>query len=252
MRITANGLHVTLGGRPVVNGVTLAADPGEMVAVLGPNGAGKSTLLRSLAGLIEPHSGDVRLDDAPLRTLDRRTLGRRVAFLPQDRMVHWPMSARAIVALGRAPYGDAAQASEIIERAMVEMDVAALAERPVTALSGGERARVLIARALAQETPVLIADEPSAGLDPEHQIVLCESLRRLATTGRTIVYALHDLSLAARFSTRLILLADGVVRAEGPPGQCLTPKVLAEVFAIRARVEVLDGIPLVVAQSTLR
>ena len=166
MRIEARGLRVSLKGREVLRGLSLAAEPGRLTAIIGRNGAGKTTLLKVLAGLIAPHAGTALLDGTDIATWDRSRLARAVAYLPQERLVHWALSARAVVALGRLPYqpfgaGESDADRAAIEAALAAMDAAQLAQRPVPELSGGERARVLVARALAQEPRVLLADEPA-------------------------------------------------------------------------------------------
>jgi len=253
MTLEAHGLQVRRGDRTVITGLTLSAVPGELIGVLGPNGAGKSTLLKALAHLLPVTSGQIALDARPIAAWDRAALGRTIAYLPQERIVHWPLSVRATVALGRFPHDDAASAAgaAAIDRALAEMDVAAVAGRPVSELSGGELARVLMARALAQETAVLLADEPTAGLDPAHQLALFDRLAALARAGRTVLAAMHDLSLAARYCTRVVLLKDGRMLADGPPRDVLTEPRLAEAFGIRARLATVDGVTIVVPLSNV-
>src|SRR5690606_25709377 len=186
----------------VLEGASLAADSGEMIAVVGPNGAGKSTLLRSMAGLLKPLAGSISLGGRELAGWHRAHLARAIAYLPQARAVHWPLTVENVVSLGRLPHGGGPGGLKDPDRAavrgaMTAMDLLQLQSRPATELSGGELARVLVARALAQEAQVLLADEPTAGLDPGHQMALFGKLRRIAEEGRTIIVALHDLSLAA-------------------------------------------------------
>lgn len=242
--LAARRLRVALKGREILRGVDLDLRAGEIVGVIGPNGAGKSTLLRALAGLATPAAGGVTLEgrDAALWGGDARA--RALAYLPQDRVVHWPLAARAVVALGRAPHrGLAAPAAdaEAIAAAMAAVDVTALAARPVTELSGGERARVLVARALAQGARTIVADEPTAGLDPAHALTLLAHLRDLAGEGRAVLLALHDLSLAAGHCDRLLLLRDGCVLAAGAPRDVLTPELLETAYGIVGRLATVDG-----------
>jgi iron complex transport system ATP-binding protein len=257
MRLEAKGVAATLNGRPILDGIDLAVEGGEIVGVIGPNGAGKSTLLRVLAGLLAPCRGTVNLDGAPLAALAPHARGRAIAYLGQDRIVHWPMAVRRVVALGRLPHhagratGLNAADAHAIEQAIAAMDIAAFVDRPVSELSGGERARVLVARALAQQAPLLIADEPTAGLDPAHALGLFESFRAMATAGRSVIVALHDLSLAARYCSRLVLLRGGVSVASGPPSGVLTPPVLARAYGITATVATIGGVPIVVPHSPL-
>lgn len=254
--LTARGLVVTRGANRAVDGIDLEFSGGELVGILGANGAGKSTLLKTLAGLLPPTQGDVTLGDDPLSGWDRRALARCIAFLPQERVVHWPLSVRATVALGRFPYSGGRALSSAcvaaIDEALAVMDVAQLEDRAVSELSGGELARVLLARALAQDTAYLLADEPTAGLDPAHQITLFEQLSQLAVLGRTVLVAIHDLSLAARYCNRIILLKGGRSIADGPPAQTLTREALAAAFNIRAQLVTVDGALVVVPLSTLR
>lgn len=224
-------LSVERDGRAIIKGVSLTVSPGECIGLIGPNGAGKTTLLRAALGLL-PHRGRTSL--AALTPAER---AKRVAFLPQGRQIAWPLPVADLVALGRAPHGDARPDHPAVIRALAEMELAALAKRPATALSGGEQSRALIARALAQETPLLLADEPIAGLDPAAQIRSMALFRALADQGRAVVVSIHDLGLAARHCTRLVLLEDGRIRADGPPMDVLTPGLLDQVFAIRAHIQ---------------
>ncbi len=250
MSITARNVRLTLGGRTILDGVDLAMPAGRITAIVGPNGAGKSTLLRAFAGLTAPDSGTITLGAQPLAALDNLQRARAIAYLPQERAVHWPLTARAVTALGRLPHqGGIADAA--VDDALAAMDVTHLAERPILALSGGERARVLVARALAQGSPLLIADEPTAGLDPAHALALFELFTRLAAEGRTIVVALHDLSLAARFAHHVVLLASGHVAASGPPADVLTPLCLQPAFGVTMLCTTVDGLPIVAPVSTL-
>jgi iron complex transport system ATP-binding protein len=257
MSLAAADIHVALRGRPVLHGVSLAVAAGEIVAVVGPNGAGKSTLLKTLAGLLAPAAGSVAYDGRPLAGLDRRSLGRLIAYLPQDRIVHWPMRVRSVVALGRLVHRGAEPPSRhagdahAIAAALAAMDVAAFAERSVGELSGGERARVLVARALAQEAAVLVADEPTAGLDPAHALALFGHFRQLAAAGRSVIVALHDLSLAARFADRVLLLREGRALGAGAPRSVFTPESLAAAYGIRATVAEIAGLPVVLPVEPL-
>jgi iron complex transport system ATP-binding protein len=254
--LEAQGIGVALSGRTVLTDFTTRIVPGEFVAIVGPNGAGKSTALKSLAGLIAPDVGRVVLDGQPLRDIERRQAGRAIAYLPQDRTVHWPMNAARVVALGRLPHrGFSAAETErdrdAVEAAMTRMDVAKFAERPIIALSGGERARVLVARALAQQARYLIADEPTAGLDPAHTLHLFHEFARLAREGNAVITALHDLSLALRYATRVIILAHGRMIADGPAASVLTRERLAQAFGIETIVTTIEGIPVVLPSSPL-
>jgi ABC-type cobalamin/Fe3+-siderophores transport system ATPase subunit len=239
--VAATDLTFGYGARPILRGVSVAVGAGELVALCGPNGAGKTTLLRLLLGLLAPASGEVRLGGAPLTSLTRREIARRAALLVQDPPADLPLTVREAVALGRLPhlarFQPLSAADEAaIDRALAATDVAGLAPRPVAELSGGERHRVHLARALAQEAPCLLLDEPVGGLDVAHQLVAVDLLRAMADAGRGILVALHDLSLAARGCDRIVLLADGGVAGEGPPAEVLIPEALARVFSVRAEV----------------
>jgi iron complex transport system ATP-binding protein len=256
MKVEARGLHVSLKGRAVLRGLDLTAEPGRFTAIIGRNGAGKTTLLRALAGLIAPQAGTILLDGAGLAGWDRARLARTLAYLPQERLVHWALTARTVVALGRLPYqpfgaGESAADCAAVDAALAAVDAAHLAARPVPELSGGERARVLVARALAQEPRLLLADEPAAGLDPAHQLTLFRHLAALAAAGRTVIAALHDLSLAARFCHSIALVHEGRTLAAGVPEDVLTPGHLAAAYGIAARYRSIDGVPVVLPLDVL-
>lgn len=256
MSIEARQLDVCLAGRPIVRGVSMLAARGSLTVLAGPNGAGKSTLLRALAGLLPAAQGDVLVQGRPISSLDRRALGREVAYLPQERIVHWPVTVAVAVGLGRVPHrspaaGESAADRAAIDQAMRAMDISHLSARSVTALSGGERARVLMARALAQESRVLIADEPTSGLDPSHALELFHHLKALADQDHSVVVALHDLSLAARFADQIVLMKDGRIASIGAPRDVLTADNLATVYGIRATLRDVDGVPVVLAISRL-
>jgi iron complex transport system ATP-binding protein len=252
MTLAARGIAVELGSRRILSEVSLACRAGAITGIVGPNGAGKSTLMRALAGLVPLAGGSVDLDGRAVAAMPASLRGRSLAFLPQDRTVHWPLAARRIVALGRLPLaaarGRAAamDAEAAVTAALAAMDAAHLADRPASELSGGELARVLFARALAQEAPVILADEPTAGLDPAHALSLFQLLERLAAGGRTIVIALHDLSFAARFCHEVVMLASGRVAATGTPAETLTPERLRAVFGARMASGLIGGVPAIV------
>ena len=238
-RLALRDLSATLGGREVVSGLSLDLAAGSLLAIVGPNGAGKTSALRAIVGLL-PHRGAITLDGAALPSLGRRERARRIAYLPQGHEAHWPLPARDIVALGRVPHGipDSTRPrgadADIIAHAMRLTDTEALADRPVTALSGGERARVALARVFAVEAPVVLADEPTASLDPRHQLAVMAALRRHADAGALVVTVTHDLGLAARFSDAVAVLDGGRLAAYGPPDEALSDGILREVFGIEA------------------
>jgi iron complex transport system ATP-binding protein len=233
-------VHVRLGGARILNGVSMSAKAGEFIGLLGPNGAGKSTLLRAALGLV-PCEGSILVAGQPSPHLKAAERARLIAYIAQEREVAWPVSVETLVALGRSPHrGQFARLStadlEAVGQAMMRMDVAHLRKRLVPSLSGGERARVLIARALAQETPVLLADEPAAGLDPAHQLALIAIFRELASEGRTVVASMHELTLAAQGCGRIVLMNGGEIIADGSPRSALTEQTLAGVYGITASI----------------
>lgn len=235
------GLHleqfrIARGTQEVIHETTLSIGPNECVGLIGPNGAGKTTLMRGALGLL-PHTG--RSSVAALQPKER---AKHVAWLPQQREIAWPISVERIVALGRIPHlphGTALQAEdrEAVTDSLRALNLSAFAHRSATELSGGEQGRVLIARALAQQTPLLLADEPIAGLDPAHQIATMTTFANLAASGKSVIVSLHDLGLAARHCTRLLLLQEGRIVADGAPMAVLTADNMRDVFGIEAHAQ---------------
>ncbi len=233
MIIEARDITLLRGPCPVLDQVSLTARPGEMLGLLGPNGAGKTTLLRTLSALEQPASGDVLYDGKTAHELGRRELGRTVSYLAQSGNIHWPMMVEHVVALGRLPHDHNPQKdAAAIARAMEAAEISGLAGRTTGTLSGGERMRVLLARALAVEGKVLLADEPVAALDPYHQLHVMELLAAQAHAGVTVVVVLHDLTLAARFCHRVALAHRGKLVATGTPQDVLTPERLRAIYGI--------------------
>ncbi|MAQ46179.1 MAG: ABC transporter [Confluentimicrobium sp.] len=222
------------GRRLAVDDVTLALRAGEMVGLIGPNGAGKTSLLRAALGLL-PATGT-----SDLAALPAAARARRAAWLPQAREIAWPVTVADLVGLGRVAHPrDPARDGAAVEAALTRLGLTDMRDRVATRLSGGEQARVLIARALAQEAPLLMADEPVAGLDPGHQIAVMETFAALAQeAGHAVILSLHDLGLAARHCTRLVMLDQGRIVADGTPEAVLRPDLLAQVFGIAAHFEI--------------
>ncbi len=237
--VEAEALTVRFRDHTVLDGTGLAAAKGELIGLIGENGAGKTTLLRVLADLQPTEKGEVRFAGDPLGRIPKRVYARQMAYLPQAASSHWPLEVRHLVALGRLPHRNPWQrlATADFERVEVVLrwtDTLHLAARTVTTLSGGERVRVMLARALASEPKLLLADEPVASLDPYHQLQVMELLREVAKRGAAVLVVLHDLTLAARFCDRLLLLHAGKVLAEGLPANVLTPANLERAYAITA------------------
>jgi iron complex transport system ATP-binding protein len=242
---------VTLGRRTVVEDVSADLAGGALIGIIGPNGAGKSTLVRAALGLLPLSGGAIRVDGAPIGDIRRQDLARRIAYLPQGQTLHWPLSVERLVALGRLPHlGPLSRLGEpdaaAIESAMARADVLDLRARDATQLSGGERARVMLARALAVGAKGLVADEPLASLDPGHQIDVMELLAREAHEGALVIAVLHDLTMAARYCDRLLLVDGGRLAADGTPAEVLTPEVLAQVYGIRAFIRADSPPPMIV------
>jgi iron complex transport system ATP-binding protein len=258
MTLAATDVEVRYDARTAVQRTTVALAPGELVALVGPNGAGKSTLLRALAGLVA-HTGTVTWHGTPLARLDRRARAQLIAYLPQDPPVHWPLAATEVVALGRLPhraYGAERSAADdaAVHDAMRQTDTLPFASRSVHRLSAGERARVLLARALAVEAPVLLVDEPIAMLDPYHQLDVMRTLRDYAGSGpgrRLVIAVLHDLGLAARFCSRVLLMNAGEVVGDGPPDATLTSAAIRAHYRVEPFITRHDGEPLVVPWRAL-
>ena len=225
------GALVRIGGRVVLDGAEFSVSAGEVVGVLGPNGAGKTTLLRAMLGLARLEAGSARLGGHPVAALSEAQRARLVGYLPQERRVAWSLPAWRIAALGAVDCPPAL-ARQLAHAALDRVGLTALADRGVLDMSGGERARVLLARLLCVDAPLLVADEPAAGLDPDAQLLVLELMREEAARGRAVVFTLHDLTLAARACDRLVVLHQGRIVAQGAPTAALTPEVLERVFRL--------------------
>ena len=232
---------VTVGydGSPVLNQVALSVGSGSLVGLIGPNGAGKTTLIKVLSGLLAPTAGQVLLDGKPLAAWSRDARARAVGYLSQSRLVHWPVTVERLVSLGRLPHRGpwdrlSDEDATAVDTALLATDVEPLRHRTVTTLSGGELARVLLARVLAGGPKVLLADEPVSGLDPGHRLQVLEGLRSLARRGCLVMVVMHDLTLASRFCDRLVLLDHGRLIADGSVDEVLHMDRLASVYGVDA------------------
>jgi len=232
--LSLRNVHARLSGREVVHGVNLEVAPGGLVALVGPNGAGKTTLLKAGTGLHPISRGESRLSGEPIHSVDVVQRALKLGYLPQERRLAWGMAAVEVAALG-APFAPPSVAVARGREALELFGVGALADTSVFALSGGERARVLLARLFATEAALLVADEPVAGLDPDAQLLCLERFRAHARQGGAVLMTLHDLSLAARYADRVAVMDKGRLVADGAPVEALSPKVLKSVFGLKAR-----------------
>lgn len=238
MTIEAQKLHFAHGNRPALHDISAVFEPGNFSVILGPNGAGKSTLLGCLAGLLIPASGAALLDGQPIAALRAGDRAKAIGLLPQGAEAHWALEAQALVALGRYPhrrgFGLSAEDQIAVEQAMEATATTQFTGRPVTELSGGERARVLMARVLAGEPNWILADEPLANLDPGYQLDMLALLRTQADSGKGVIAVLHDLHHAVRFADHVVLLNEGRVFAQGDVASVVTPDNLSQVYGIDA------------------
>jgi iron complex transport system ATP-binding protein len=244
--LDAAKIFVRRGARAILDDVSLHAESGEFVAVIGANGAGKSTLLSVLAGLLRADSGAVRLDGISIRALSGIQLARRRAYLPQNPRCEWPISVERLVALGLTPTlpalgGLPASFGPKITQALQACDLLDHREQPATTLSGGELARAMLARALVADPDVLIIDEPIAGLDPKHALDTARRLQSLARDGKLVIASIHDLTLAARYASRIFALSNGRVAGDGATRETLTPALIRSAFDVEACVSGTPG-----------
>ncbi|MEM7666627.1 MAG: ABC transporter ATP-binding protein [Pseudomonadota bacterium] len=230
MTLAADNLSLTRGGNMVVSQVSTALSPGQITAICGPNGAGKSSLLMGLAGLLAPAAGSVRLDDVSLSNLSSKERAKSLGYLPQSADIAWDVSVESLIALGRLPYRDRGETE--IEDAIMALALEELRHRPVSQLSGGERARALLARVLAGTPQWILADEPLAALDLSHQYSLIAHFRGCAKAGQGVVIVLHDLALAMNHADRVLVLRDGRVVADGAPAEALSPQNIANGWGV--------------------
>jgi iron complex transport system ATP-binding protein len=253
--LRADKISVRLGQVEIVKDASFALARGELTVLVGPNGAGKTTLMRALDGLV-PSQGTIEIEGRPLTQIPPRERARLMGYLPQGNVFYWPMPVEAIVGLGRYPHGDPFAAPTPADTAAVNEALAAtatqaFAHRAVTTLSGGERARVALARALATQAPILLVDEPTVSLDVRHQLVVMELLRKAARNGGAVLAVVHDLSLAARFADRVLVMEKGRIIAQGKPAETLDPARIAEVFGVDAQMLPFDGASIPMARRPL-
>ena len=244
--LEARNLSFRLGERQVMSGVSLALGPGDCAALLGANGAGKTTLLRALLGFVRSDTGEVRLDGKPISDHGRRAIARRIAYVPQAHAPSFPYTVREIVSMARAPasgWGPVRTAEDeaAVSGALDRLGLTQFAERSYAGLSGGERQAVLIARALAQGSQILLMDEPTASLDLGQQARLMALLTELAAEGRAILMSTHQPELALRWFNRAVLMHGGKVLADGPPRAILTPQALSQLYAVEVRLVDAEG-----------
>ena len=237
--LSAHNVSVELAGSSILSNASFSVRSGELVGLIGPNGAGKTTLLRAMIGLLRVQHGTVAYDDVEFDPKHRTELAKNISYLEQNCRSFWPLTVENIVMLGRLPHlrqwqKPSAADYDFVRSAMVACDVEQFSERLVTKLSGGEQARVMLARALATCPHILLADEPVSGLDPAHQLAVMDKLRELADNGTGIVVVMHDLTLASRYCDRMSLLFEGRVVAQGKAETVLTQEQLAKVYGIEA------------------
>jgi iron complex transport system ATP-binding protein len=231
------------GGPPVLKGIELSIESGEMVGILGPNGSGKSTLLKLISGTLDPGRGYVLLDGVDLSRMKRKIIAKKMAVVPQETDLGFDFTVREVVSMGRYPHLGRFQfndpkSSRIVEEAMSTTGVLKMADKPISKLSGGEKQRVIIARALAQEPDILLLDEPTKNLDIRHSLDILNLVKKMnSERGLTVIAVLHDLDLAARYCNRTVLLKDGEIHSSGPVQNVLRPSTIKEVFDVSVRVE---------------
>ncbi|TNE63879.1 MAG: ABC transporter ATP-binding protein [Alphaproteobacteria bacterium] len=236
--LSVRNLSVSLGGVPILDDVSFRVAPGEVVGLIGPNGAGKSTAIRAVLDLVRPTGGDIMIDRVHVHDLQARERAQLLSYVPQGAPVHWPLTAERLVGLGRIPHlqpwqEPGADDARIIEAAMRATDSWQLRDRLATTLSGGERSRVLLARTMAVGAPYMLADEPTASLDPYHQLQVMDIMRAEAARGTGVLIVLHDLSFALRFCDRLVLMHAGRALATGTPEEVLTDANLEAAFKVK-------------------
>lgn len=253
MTLRTENLSISYGTQKVLDSLSLTLPAGKITALLGPNGCGKSTLLNCFSRLITPQSGTIMLDDQPLKELTSRQLARQLALLPQHHLTPEGITVRELVSYGRSPWLSlwgrlSAEDNTRIDIAMNQTQTHLLAERRLTELSGGQRQRAFLAMVLAQDTPVVLLDEPTTYLDINHQVELMRLMGELKTAGKSVIAVLHDLNQASRYCDHLVILANGRVIAQGTPEEVMKPELLKKVFSVEAEIhpEPISGRPMCV------
>ena len=241
MRLRTENLTVSYGAQTVLDGLSLALPAGKITALLGPNGCGKSTLLNCFSRLLTPDSGEILLDEKPIAGFSARQLARRLALLPQHHLSPEGITVRELVSYGRSPWLSlwgrlSAEDNERVNVAMSQTRTRNLADRRLTQLSGGQRQRAFLAMVLAQDTPLILLDEPTTYLDINHQVELMRLMVELKRQGKTVVTVLHDLNQASRYCDHLVVLASGRVMAQGAPEAVMKPELLKTVFSVEAEI----------------
>jgi len=238
MSLSLSNVYVSFSGKRILENISLDIAAGKIIGLIGPNGAGKSTLIRVLAGLQHVDAGQMTINNHPIKNIPQLELAKKITYLPQTAQCHWPMTVERVVMLGRHPHEDIHRTDNVdmraVEAAIKDADITHLIGRPVNELSGGERARVMLARALATQSDILLADEPIVSLDPRHQIEVMALLKLLAAQGKTIIVVLHELHLAMRYCDELIMLNDKQVVSKGVPSVVLTKENLHKVYGVDA------------------
>jgi len=234
----AENMSVSLGGTTIVDRASFALRKGECVALVGPNGAGKTTLLRAIAG-VETAQGNVKLGEMNFADVAPGERAKKIAYLPQGHVFHWPMPVSSVVALGRLPHADfftrlSKQDEGAVAKAIAATGIEQLAQRNVTMLSGGEQARVALARVLATQASIILADEPTVSLDPKHQLIVMSLLRQAARDGAAVLAVVHDLTLASRYCDRVLVMDKGRLVADATPEEALSPERLSTIFGVDA------------------
>ena len=255
-KLAANEIHLTLKGRKVLENISLELGTG-LVGLVGPNGAGKSSLLRIMAGIWSSDMGSVVLNGTPLYSLEAPERARQLAFLPPERDMHWPLPVSHVVSLGRVPHRGpfapwSAEDEAAVVAALKSVDADHLSDRPVSELSNGERARVLLARALAVDAPILLVDEAIAALDPAHQLQVMEVLRGEADKGRLVLAVLHDLGLARRYCDEVVLMNQGTIHDRGPAEKVLSAKNMGDVYGIEVEMGMAQGQPYIIPTRQIK